>query len=558
MRNVNRCVGGILSSTIAERHGEEGLPEDSIKVEFRGSAGQSFGGWLAAGVSFRLHGDANDYTGKGLSGGTLAIMPPDGVTYVAEENVLIGNTVLYGATSGKAFFRGLAGERFCVRNSGASAVIEGVGDHGCEYMTGGRVVVLGPTGRNFAAGMSGGLAFVLDEDGMFAARCNPEMVNQIESLDEGDEIEVRALVAEHLERTSSPVARRVLDEWDDAALELREDLPDGLQARARRARRRRGRGIQRREPEHERLAGRDRPLPPPLPRRRAEGMGELGAFLKIERVGVPYRDPLERAKDFEEFLIRRPDDELSAQGARCMECGVPFCHNGCPLGNLIPDWNDLVYRGRWHDAIIQLHATNNFPEFTGRLCPAPCEAACVLEISEGDAVSIKQIENSIIDRAWEQGWVKPQPPKHETGRRVAVVGSGPAGMAAAQQLRRIGHAVTLYERDESAGGLCRFGVPDFKIEKRVVQRRVDQLAAEGVTRALRRRRRRRHLRRPAAARTSTPSCSRPGRARRATCRCRAASSRASTSRWSTCPIATAGSRRRPARRRAPSRPSCSG
>ncbi len=209
-------------------------------------------------------------------------------------------------------------------------------------------------------------------------------------------------------------------------------------------------------------------------------MGELGAFLKIERVGVPYRDPKERAQDFEEFLIRRPDDELSAQGARCMECGVPFCHSGCPLGNLIPDWNDLVYRERWADAIVQLHATNNFPEFTGRLCPAPCEAACVLEISEGDAVSIKQIENSIIDRAWEQGWVRPQPPRHETGRRVAVVGSGPAGMAAAQQLRRAGHTVVLYERDESAGGLCRFGVPDFKIEKHVVQRRVDQLAAEGV------------------------------------------------------------------------------
>jgi glutamate synthase (NADPH) small chain len=209
-------------------------------------------------------------------------------------------------------------------------------------------------------------------------------------------------------------------------------------------------------------------------------MGELGAFLKIERVGVPYRDPSERAHDFKEFSIRRPDEELSAQGARCMECGVPFCHNGCPLGNLIPDWNDLVYRNRWHDAIIQLHATNNFPEFTGRLCPAPCEASCVLEIREGDAVTIKQIENSIIDRAWEQGWVKPLPPKRETGRRVAVVGSGPAGMAAAQQLRRAGHAVTLYERDESAGGLCRFGVPDFKIEKRIVQRRVDQLVAEGV------------------------------------------------------------------------------
>ncbi|HTN24943.1 MAG TPA: glutamate synthase large subunit [Solirubrobacteraceae bacterium] len=215
IRNVNRCVGGILSSHIAQRHGAKGLPDETIHVEFRGSAGQSFGGWLAPGVSFRLHGDANDYTGKGLSGGTLVVLPPDGVTYVAEENVLIGNTVLYGATSGKAFFRGLAGERFAVRNSGANAVIEGVGDHGCEYMTGGRVVVLGATGRNFAAGMSGGLAFVLDEDGMFARRVNPAMRDQLEPLDEGDAMEVRALVEEHLERTGSPVARRVLDDWDD-------------------------------------------------------------------------------------------------------------------------------------------------------------------------------------------------------------------------------------------------------------------------------------------------------------------------------------------------------
>jgi glutamate synthase (NADPH/NADH) large chain/glutamate synthase (ferredoxin) len=215
IRNVNRCVGGILSSHIAQRHGAEGLPDETIHVEFRGSAGQSFGGWLAPGVSFRLRGDANDYTGKGLSGGTLVVLPPDGVTYLAEENVLIGNTVLYGATSGKAFFRGLAGERFAVRNSGASAVIEGVGDHGCEYMTGGRVVVLGPTGRNFAAGMSGGLAFVLDEDGAFAGRVNPAMRDQLEPLDEGDAIEVRELVAEHAERTGSPVAQRVLDDFDE-------------------------------------------------------------------------------------------------------------------------------------------------------------------------------------------------------------------------------------------------------------------------------------------------------------------------------------------------------
>ncbi len=209
-------------------------------------------------------------------------------------------------------------------------------------------------------------------------------------------------------------------------------------------------------------------------------MGELGGFLKIERRTVPYRDSAERAHDYREFLLQRPVPELREQGARCMDCGVPFCHNGCPLGNLIPDWNDLVYRDRFADAIRQLHATNNFPEFTGRLCPAPCEAACVLEIREGDAVTIKQIENAIINKAWEEGWVKPQPPRRESGRSVAVVGSGPAGMAAAQQLRRAGHAVTLFERDEAIGGLVRFGVPDFKIEKTVIERRVEQLRAEGV------------------------------------------------------------------------------
>jgi glutamate synthase (NADPH/NADH) small chain len=209
-------------------------------------------------------------------------------------------------------------------------------------------------------------------------------------------------------------------------------------------------------------------------------MGKLGGFLQIERHGIPYRDPDERARDYREFLITRPTEELREQGARCMDCGVPFCHNGCPLGNLIPDWNDLVYRDRFKDAIAQLHATNNFPELTGRLCPAPCEAACVLEIRENDAVTIKQIELAIVDRAWDEGWIVPRPPRHETGQAVAVIGSGPAGMAAAQQLRRAGHRVVLFERDEAAGGLARFGVPDFKIEKRIVQRRVEQLLAEGV------------------------------------------------------------------------------
>jgi glutamate synthase (NADPH) small chain len=209
-------------------------------------------------------------------------------------------------------------------------------------------------------------------------------------------------------------------------------------------------------------------------------VGELGAFLKIHRADTPERTPDERVGDHREFVKLLPLVELKQQGARCMECGVPFCHSGCPLGNLIPDWNDLVYRERFEEAIEQLHRTNNFPEFTGRLCPAPCEAACVLEIDEDNAVTIKQIERAIVDRAWGEGWIVPQPPRRRTGRSVAVVGSGPSGLAAAQQLNRLGHSVTLFERDETGGGLLRFGVPDFKIEKTVVERRLRQLADEGV------------------------------------------------------------------------------
>src|ERR671932_1459482 len=213
VRNVNRTVGGLLSSAVTEVHGAGGLPPETIRFTLRGSAGQSFGAWLAPGVELTLVGDANDYTGKGLSGGVLAVMPPEQARFAPEENVVIGNTVLYGATGGRAFFRGLAGERFAVRNSGADAVVEGTGDHGCEYMTGGRVVVLGPTGRNFAAGMSGGIAYVLDPEGAFPANCNTEMV-ELEDPSDDDLAEVRALVEEHRERTASTVAERVLDDWD--------------------------------------------------------------------------------------------------------------------------------------------------------------------------------------------------------------------------------------------------------------------------------------------------------------------------------------------------------
>jgi glutamate synthase domain-containing protein 3 len=218
VRNVNRTVGGILSGEIARQNGAEGLPEGTIEITFSGSAGQSFAAWLAPGVTFALRGETNDYTGKGLSGGVVSVRPPERARFRAEENMIVGNTVLYGATAGRAFFRGLAGERFAVRNSGALAVVEGVGDHGCEYMTGGRVVVLGRTGRNFAAGMSGGVAYVYDVDRQFESRCNLELVD-LEELTDEDAAEVKGLIAEHTARTGSLVGRNVLASWDRAARE---------------------------------------------------------------------------------------------------------------------------------------------------------------------------------------------------------------------------------------------------------------------------------------------------------------------------------------------------
>jgi glutamate synthase (NADPH/NADH) small chain len=208
-------------------------------------------------------------------------------------------------------------------------------------------------------------------------------------------------------------------------------------------------------------------------------MGELGAFLKIHRVGFDKRDPKQRVRDYDQYFSVQPAEELQRQGARCMDCGVPFCHEGCPLGNLIPDWNDLVYRDKWQDALVQLHSTNNFPEFTGLICPAPCESACVLAIND-DAVTIEQIELAIIDRGFAEGWVVPDPPERRSGKSVAVVGAGPAGLAAAAELNRSGHTVTVYERDEAPGGLLRFGVPDAKLEKWIIDRRVALLEEEGV------------------------------------------------------------------------------
>jgi hypothetical protein len=208
-------------------------------------------------------------------------------------------------------------------------------------------------------------------------------------------------------------------------------------------------------------------------------MGKVTGFLEINANSPRAARPTSAFKDWFEIYEPFPEEKQREQGARCMDCGVPFCHTGCPVNNLIPDWNDLVYNGRWEAAIRRLHATNNFPEFTGRICPAPCEAACVLGINQ-PPVSIKLIERSIVERAWDEGWIHPEPPEQATGKRVAVVGSGPAGLAAAQQLRRAGHSVTVYEKNDRIGGLLRYGIPNFKLEKHVVDRRIEQMRAEGV------------------------------------------------------------------------------
>jgi len=208
-------------------------------------------------------------------------------------------------------------------------------------------------------------------------------------------------------------------------------------------------------------------------------MGKASGFMEYGRETATRRPVTERVNDWFEIYQDFPEEKLRTQGARCMDCGVPFCHTGCPVNNLIPDWNDLVYNGRWKEALRQLHSTNNFPEFTGRICPAPCEAACVLGIN-GPSVTIKQIEKSIVERGWEEGFIVPEPPKFRSGKKVAIVGSGPAGLAAAQQLNRAGHWVTVYEKSDRIGGLLRYGIPEFKMEKRIVDRRLEQMETEGV------------------------------------------------------------------------------
>ena len=508
--NTDRTLGATLSYHISKRYGEEGLPHETIHANIKGSAGQSFGAYLAPGVTLELEGDANDYVGKGLSGGRLIIYPPRAALFKAEENILIGNVCLYGATSGQCYFRGVAAERFAVRNSGASAVVEGVGDHGCEYMTGGRVIVLGGTGRNFAAGMSGGIAYVLDMNQDFHSKINMEMV-EVSGIEDPAEIAfVRGMIEDHHHYTGSELAARILLEFNRALPRFVKILPiDYKRVMAEEAEKAeaakkaeyplpllpgnpvRNLHDEQRKNQHDKEAKHkkadmldieDSATDPQQEKKRSSlVLDKTRGFMKYNRRSEKYRNAKTRTKDWAELSSRLNEDELKYQSARCMDCGVPFCQSdtGCPISNIIPKWNELVFQNQWKDALNRLLMTNNFPEFTGRVCPAPCEGACVLGINE-DPVGIKSIECAIIDKGFEMGWMVPNPPPSRTGKTVAVIGSGPSGLAAADQLNRAGHMVTVYERSDRIGGLLMYGIPNMKLDKRVVQRRVDLMADEGV------------------------------------------------------------------------------
>lgn len=493
--NEERAFASTLSYHIACKYGEAGLPDgSSININLRGSAGQSFCAFMAKGINVKLVGDSNDYVGKSLSGGTIIITPPEESPFESHLNVIVGNVCLYGATSGKAFFRGIAAERFCVRNSGCTAVVEGVGDHGCEYMTGGVCVILGLTGRNFAAGMSGGIAYVYDIDGSFiGGKVNSESV-ELCPLDQKEDRElVRGLLEEFLEHTGSVMAKDVLNSWPGICSKFVKVFPYEYQRALKALEAEKNAIIKESKAITNGFAEEQEPKVKDIEEAVLDGMIEqrkldkildkTRGFIKYKRETGIYRNAVERQKDWGEvYNFPHVRKNLKMQAARCMECGVPFCQSnshGCPLGNIIPRWNDLIFNGEWCEALNQLLQTNNFPEFTGRVCPAPCEGACVLGISE-PAVTIKNIECAIIDHAFEQGWIKPEIPEHRSGKKVAVIGSGPAGLASAQQLNRAGHTVTVYERNDRPGGLLQYGIPTMKLSKAVVQRRLDLMEAEGI------------------------------------------------------------------------------
>ena len=505
--NTDRALGTTLSYHVSKKYGEAGLPRDTIHINMKGSAGQSLGAFLAPGISIELEGDANDYVGKGLSGGRLIVYPPKSSPFKAEENIIIGNVCFFGATSGQAFIRGIAAERFAVRNSGATLVVEGTGDHGCEYMTGGRVVVLGLTGRNFAAGMSGGIAYVLDMAHSFAPKVNKGTIELGPVNDPQEVAELRSLIEDHRHYTGSEIADRVLRNFHrflpmfvrvmplDYKRVLEEEAARKAEEKSRQSvidlipsvtASQVDLATTGYDPNLPRTASsltvsspklvtpndspKIKPVEPQIvdvedamvdedtTKERLAKLDKTRGFMKYRRLNEPYRPPRKRVKDWKEISTRLSARELKYQTARCMDCGIPFCQSdtGCPIANVIPKWNTMVFEDRWQDALNRLLKTNNFPEFTGRVCPAPCESACVLGINEAP-VGIKSIECAIIDKGFEMGWMEPRPPTERTGKKVAIIGSGPAGLAAADQLNKAGHLVTVYERADRIGGLLMYG-----------------------------------------------------------------------------------------------------
>jgi len=459
IKNIHRSIGTSLSGEVAKCYGEKGLPNDTININLKGTAGQSFGAFLAPGITMRLEGDTNDYLCKGMSGGKVIIAPPENSRFQPWKNVIAGNTVLYGATGGEVYLYGTVGERFAVRNSGAVAVVEGLGEHGCEYMTGGVVIVLGETGNNFAAGMSGGVAFIYNDSGMFDTRCNLDMVD-IESVSTvEDELLLRNLIKNYHKYTNSSRAGKILDDWDSSLPLFVKVMPIDYKLSLQR--------IQYEEyADKETLSATEEVYMP--------------SYMEYKRKDPLKRPVEERIRDYKEVEKPLGIKDVEIQASRCRDCGIPYCHFfGCPLNNRIPDWNLMIAGKSWKKALEILHLCNNFPEITGRVCPAPCEAACTLSINM-PAVLIKHIELQIVEKGWENGWIEPEHALKKTCKKISVIGSGPAGLAAAQQLARKGHAVTVFEKDNRIGGTMRYGIPDFKLEKWVIDRRLDQMRVEGV------------------------------------------------------------------------------
>ncbi|VDN97779.1 unnamed protein product, partial [Rodentolepis nana] len=499
--NEDRAFGSSLSYAISKRFQEGGLPRTRrLEVNLRGHAGQSFCAFLAPGVYVMLTGDANDYVGKGLSGGKVTIVPAGRLlteNFRSEDHIIVGNACLYGAIEGRVFIRGQAAERFCVRNSGATVVAEGelkltpftnasvnelkggteiltafkqyiddrCGDHGCEYMTGGRVILLGRCGRNFAAGMSGGLAFVYDVDHVLKTRCNTQSVTLVD-MDSDNEYAswLATTIKTFFDETGSKIALQVVKHWDtevkNFVLVFPNDYRRALQELAAGEKKETSTTVEPNKsckvvpPDDEdavaaaavRAVGdviRSGDIEDALPNGEVivEKPDKIRGFVKYPRTKVKYRKVDVRLNDWSEvYSHQNVRKTLKTQSARCMDCGVPFCQSefGCPLGNLIPNWNDLIHKDKWVAAYEAMAQTNNFPEFTGRVCPAPCEGACVLGIIE-PAVTIKNIECAIGEVGWEKGLNIPRPvPNNKlTGKRVVIVGSGPAGLACAAQLVKV-------------------------------------------------------------------------------------------------------------------------